>query len=653
MYNIRKISLAGILVGLLLFSGCSREDILTDESSGKTGTVQISVDGVEELSDGDVITRSLTDEKENSTVFTQTLDNGYTLVCTLEKERRNNIKTRASVPTGVQYCIVAYKDGGDAEADSRQAIFTTGSVSGLTLPPGTYQLYAYSYNRSTVEKLSGNDLRDARIPYKESVDKQFLYWRGSKKVIVAADGTVTNGNISILFRRQTCELKIMLDGRDTGTQITGGGISVSPFRSGFFDTRLSNGGTWNMSTIQNESGDLNLNRPFNINNMASSVCYIIPKATEDRRTVKLIDISINSEPGKKSKTFAFTKKFERGYKYTLKIKIEDTDINLDVSGGGANCFMVTNNSRYYKFTPSLNYGNGNFTSGMAQANGTPVSIKLLWQDTPSLIKNVGFANNQIRFKVGGNSGNALIAAFNSSNKVVWSWHIWVTDYDPNREGLVGTVDGQAAMNRNLGAVQAASRQFSREFGSYGLYYQWGRKNPFLVKHQDYSALYDINNSRIYWPASRTSTSAARNVSHPMEFKNIGVGNGIIGGTMGTLSSSPNRTWWGVNSTKTAYDPCPRGYRVMRQRAGGGIVLLAKLLVPQAGRLQCTSFPGAAYPIQGPDCIGGLDLVWGGVAMLWLNDMMPSNNIGGSSDQIATGGYAMHIDYGKPVRCVKE
>lgn len=326
MYNSRKISLVGVLVGLLLFTGCSQEEgVLSDESSGKTGTVQISVDGVEELSDDDVVTRSLTDEKENSTVFTQTLDNGYTLVCTLEKERRNNIKTRASVPAGIQYCIVAYKDGGDAEADSRQAIFTTGSVSGLTLPPGTYQLYAYSYNRSTVEKLSGNDLRDARIPYKESVDKQFLYWRGSKKVIVAADGMVTNGNISILFRRQTCELKIMLDGRDTGTQITGGGISVSPFRSGFFDTRLSNGGTWNMSTIQNESGDLNLNRPVNINNMASSVCYIIPKATEDRRTVKLIDISINSEPGKKSKTFAFTKKFERGYKYTLRVRVTPPD----------------------------------------------------------------------------------------------------------------------------------------------------------------------------------------------------------------------------------------------------------------------------------------------------------------------------------------
>lgn len=49
----------------------------------------------------------------------------------------------------------------------------------------------------------------------------------------------------------------------------------------------------------------------------------------------------------------------------------------------------------------------------------------------------------------------------------------------------------------------------------------------------------------------------------------------------------------------------------------------------------------------------IDLVYGGVAMIWLNDMTPTNNIGGSSDQIATYGYAMHIDYGKTVRCVKE
>ena len=331
----------------------------------------------------------------------------------------------------------------------------------------------------------------------------------------------------------------------------------------------------------------------------------------------------------------------------------NSDTNLDSAGDGTNCFMVTNSDRYYRFTPSLNYGNGNFTSGMAQANGTPVSAKLLWQDARSLIQDVQFVNNQIRFKVNGISGNALIAALNSNNEVVWSWHIWVTNYDPNSGGLITTNDGQLAMNRNLGAIQAASRQYSQESGAYGLYYQWGRKNPFLVKHQDYSPLYDINNNRVYWPTSPTSTSAARTVSHPMEFKNIGSGNGIAGGTTGTLASCPNRTWWGVNSNKTAYDPCPRGYRVMRQAAGGAVVTQSRLLVPQAGRLQCTFISGAAYPIQGPDCIGGLDLVYGGVAMIWLNDMTPTNNIGGSSDQIATYGYAMHIDYGKTVRCVKE
>lgn len=331
----------------------------------------------------------------------------------------------------------------------------------------------------------------------------------------------------------------------------------------------------------------------------------------------------------------------------------NSDINLDISGAGTNCFMVTNSDKYYQFTPNLNYGNGNFTSGMAQANGIPVSAKLLWQDTQSLIQDIQFVNNQIRFKVNGHSGNALIAALNNNGEVVWSWHIWVTNYNPSSGGLVTTTDGQIAMNRNLGAIQAASKQYSREFGAYGLYYQWGRKNPFLVKHQDYSPLYNINNNRIYWPASSTSTSAVKTVSRPMEFKNIGPGNGILGGTTGTLASCPNRTWWGVNSNKTAYDPCPRGYRVMRQTAGGSVVAQPKLLVPQAGRLQCTSIAGAAYPVQGPDCIGGLDMVYGGVAMLWLNDMTPSNNVGGSSDQIATLGYAMHIDYGKTVRCVKE
>lgn len=96
----------------------------------------------------------------------------------------------------------------------------------------------------------------------------------------------------------------------------------------------------------------------------------------------------------------------------------NSDTNLDSAGEGTNCFMVTNSDKYYCFTPSLNYGNSNFTSGMAQANGTPVSAKLLWQDVRSLIQDVQFVTNQIRFKVNGFSGNALIAALNSNNEVV-------------------------------------------------------------------------------------------------------------------------------------------------------------------------------------------------------------------------------------------
>ena len=48
-----------------------------------------------------------------------------------------------------------------------------------------------------------------------------------------------------------------------------------------------------------------------------------------------------------------------------------------------------------------------------------------------------------------NGGNAVIAAKNSSGTIVWSWHIWISDYVP--VGLSGDI---TTINRNK-AIEAA------------------------------------------------------------------------------------------------------------------------------------------------------------------------------------------------------
>lgn len=98
-------------------------------------------------------------------------------------------------------------------------------------------------------------------------------------------------------------------------------------------------------------------------------------------------------------------------------------------------------------------------------------------------------------------GNAVIAAYNSKNIILWSWHIWVNNSSPgqkskavlyktykwNATNIYGEesgeprVDGYPFMSCNLGALNNEPGDPS----SAGLLYQWGRKDPF-PQAKDYS-----------------------------------------------------------------------------------------------------------------------------------------------------------------------
>jgi hypothetical protein len=75
-------------------------------------------------------------------------------------------------------------------------------------------------------------------------------------------------------------------------------------------------------------------------------------------------------------------------------------------------------------------------------------------------------------------GNALIAAFDAQDKVVWSWHVWVTQYDPSAESVTSAA-GDVFMTRNLGAGAGGNATEDDIYLSYGLYYQWGRPTPMI------------------------------------------------------------------------------------------------------------------------------------------------------------------------------
>ncbi len=90
-------------------------------------------------------------------------------------------------------------------------------------------------------------------------------------------------------------------------------------------------------------------------------------------------------------------------------------------------------------------------------------------------------------------GNALLGAYNSKDVLLWSWHIWCPEVDPESTAIEyyhlqwdsggiyedNYVPGRLVMNLNLGAIHATPAvDGALDTDTYGMLYQWGRKDPF-------------------------------------------------------------------------------------------------------------------------------------------------------------------------------
>ena len=107
-------------------------------------------------------------------------------------------------------------------------------------------------------------------------------------------------------------------------------------------------------------------------------------------------------------------------------------------------------------------------------------------------------------------GSAVLVVKRPGNdgEILWSWHIWVVDnypWEPLRSGLASPLP---FMNRNLGArYQRADRDPSYDPNQAGMYYQFGRKDPFHPYDQATGKgvkLYENTSLRYTNPAVQTN-----------------------------------------------------------------------------------------------------------------------------------------------------
>lgn len=222
-------------------------------------------------------------------------------------------------------------------------------------------------------------------------------------------------------------------------------------------------------------------------------------------------------------------------------------VDLSLSGT-ANCYIVgaPGNYRFYALAKGA--------AGLTSKELNPVTAKVLWQnpasaDMPEVVSDVRFDGDFVSFRSPAgkkgrcSSGNALIAVLDSVGTVIWSWHIWAPE-TPLCTHTYANGAGEM-MDRDLGALNAlAGSPLSK-----GLFYQWGRKDPFPV------------DGSVPFPdpvtVSATSGTDSFCVSHPMHF---------ITGTPETcfdwhLPPHDTTFWSPVGGGKGLYDPCPPGWRV--------------------------------------------------------------------------------------------
>lgn len=194
--------------------------------------------------------------------------------------------------------------------------------------------------------------------------------------------------------------------------------------------------------------------------------------------------------------------------------------------------------------------------------GTEWTAEVIWQDIPSRAINFcsksGVVKSGDTFEGKGTTPLYVKAAANVKGNVVvgikkkgesdylWSWHLWLTDEPQLVAGF---------MDRNLGAESATATDGAK---TRGLYYQFGRKDPFVGSTE----IYDINGTSKSTGATIASgkVTFAKAVQTPATFYTYGSGNNNDWASPNNYTS---KNWNDISESdgKTFFDPCPEGWRL--------------------------------------------------------------------------------------------
>jgi uncharacterized protein (TIGR02145 family) len=255
--------------------------------------------------------------------------------------------------------------------------------------------------------------------------------------------------------------------------------------------------------------------------------------------------------------------------------VADVDTRVTKVAFPSNCYMVVPGKQVVF---PVSRANEDGTTRIADET-SGWTAELLWTDNikgvkadgTSCIKSVTaqLESGTIKVETGSMEGNAVLVV-KVGITTVWSWHIWVTKYDA--QTIYTSYDNGYStavfMDRNVGAVNNTAKNI----GSYGLLYQWGRKDPFPAS----SALTGTTSALIY-NASGTKLTESGTTGTGVKLIKVNMANNLNAAIQNPLtfyfkamspcdwyssgSTQNSYLWNNTNGTKTVYDPCPEGWRV--------------------------------------------------------------------------------------------
>lgn len=247
-------------------------------------------------------------------------------------------------------------------------------------------------------------------------------------------------------------------------------------------------------------------------------------------------------------------------------------------------------------------------------------------------------------------GNALVAVKDANEKILWSWHIWIPETEITTDSY--EFGSFKMMSRNLGALVDTQPGAPADPRSFGLLYQWGRKDPFLGA-QAIDSTEPVGFAGVAMTVAEGIIDPDASIDKPTVLINVD----------GAWCTGNDNMMWGdverdAAAVKSIYDPCPAGYRIPGRKrfsifqnngstitgwnydADNGVVLMGK---PVA------AFPICGYMKNDGTLVNGSSIVWDA-----RNDM--------ENGQVS---YCMFIDgnesvktgktraYGGSVRCEAE